>query len=570
MNENKKFLEGCEKLQDGRYRIRENIQVIPIKFKGIVNEKIMVEGKEVKPKRKYTFLIWNNDFNGNGRNYKNVIPRVIKENRPTFTLADHPSDGEEADSTRICGCGKNYRIINGWLATDWYPLGELGNRIADGFDLGVPSLVSSSVLGGLDDEGYVIDNDSFYLERICDILLDFPSNGIYHYQDHVDKIDDNYHFENISEEGLNESLTILNKSETKKSKLKESDNKGDDIMSENTNDELIQQSMILNIKSMIKDADKMDSPFDKKEALASADEFAKKLDDDSIHVEICKKIETVDAEIKELSDKGLQTDDLAKKVKALEDENTEIKAQLDSANEEKTKLENKLKTLTDMYDEEQYKASETELEKTAELEEKNRILIKRMTTLKARNMMMEKNSRVLESKLKRAEADANTKVEAEDLVQYTDKIKKLEDEVAELKLKLKKATFGLKKATDNLDDVNDELEQVKKAKKVSDAVDVEVGAEEIVALKEKLNEVNSKNMRLRKMINDMRRTEMKKASRFSQLRKSMDEDDEIAVTNDVVESDEIADNEVVVTDNGIAVERDEDDIMEKMLNGQIK
>ena len=63
---------------------------------------------------------------------------------------------------------------------------------------------------------------------------------------------------------------------------------------------------------------------------------------------------------------------------------------------------------------------------------------------------------------------------------------------------------------------------------------------------------------------------MKKASRFSQLRKSMDEDDEIAVTDDVVESDEIADNEVVVTDNGIAVERDEDDIMEKMLNGQLK
>lgn len=567
---NEKIYEGCEKLGDGRYRIREKIQVTPIKFNGTVNERIMVEGKEVKPKRKYTFLIWNNGFNGNGRNYKNVIPRVIKENRPTFTLADHPLDGEEADSTRICGCGKNYRMIDGWLATDWYPLGELGNKIADGFDLGVPSLVSSSVLGGLDNEGYVIDDDSFYLERICDILLDFPSNGIYHYQDHVDKIDDNYHFENISEEGLNENLTILDKSESKKSKLKESTDKGDDTMSENTNDDLIQQSMILNIKSMIKDAEKMDSPFDKKEALTSADEFAKRLEDETIHIEICKKIEDVDSEIKELSDKGLQTDDLTKKVKVLEDENAELKAQLNSANEEKTKLESKLKTLTDMYDEEQYKASEAELEKTAELEEKNKTLVRRMNSLKMRNLMTEKNNRVLESKLKRVEADANTKVEAEDLIQYTDKIKSLEDEIVELKSQLRKANFGLKRANDDLDDVNDELEQVKKAKKVSDAVDVEVGAEEIVALKEKLNEVTSKNARLRKIINDMRRTEMKKASRFSQLRKSMDEDDETVVTDDVVEEDEIADNEVVVTNNGVEVERDEDDIMEKMLSGQLK
>ena len=207
---------------------------------------------------------------------------------------------------------------------------------------------------------------------------------------------------------------------------------------------------------------------------------------------------------------------------------------------------------------------------SAELEEKNKTLVRRMNSLKMRNLMTEKNNRVLESKLKRVEADANTKVEAEDLIQYTDKIKSLEDEIVELKSQLRKANFGLKRANDDLDDVNDELEQVKKAKKVSDAVDVEVGAEEIVALKEKLNEVTSKNARLRKIINDMRRTEMKKASRFSQLRKSMDEDDETVVTDDVVEEDEIADNEVVVTNNGVEVERDEDDIMEKMLSGQLK
>jgi hypothetical protein len=52
---NDKFLEGCEKLSDGRYRIREKITVLPIKCKEPINEKIIVEGKEVSPKRKYTF-----------------------------------------------------------------------------------------------------------------------------------------------------------------------------------------------------------------------------------------------------------------------------------------------------------------------------------------------------------------------------------------------------------------------------------------------------------------------------------------------------------------------------------
>ena len=105
MNEH---LIDCEKL-DGRYRIKEKMVISPIKSEEPITEKVMVEGKEVFPKRKYTFLIWNNDFNGNGRCYKKVIDRVIKENRPTFCLADHPSDGCDADSMRICGCGKNYR-----------------------------------------------------------------------------------------------------------------------------------------------------------------------------------------------------------------------------------------------------------------------------------------------------------------------------------------------------------------------------------------------------------------------------------------------------------------------------
>ena len=570
--ENKKIYEGCEKLEDGRYRIREKMTTVPIKCKEPITEKIMVEGKEVSPTRKYKFCVWNDDFNGNGRSYKYVIPRVIKENRPTFCLADHPLDGCEADSVRICGCGKNYRKENGWLVCDYYPLGELGNRMADGWDLGVPATISSSVLGELDNNNYVMDSDSFYLERILDVLgCELPSNGVFHYQDHNEQIDDNYSFTTISEQGFNENLTILKESNIvessentqndKTDEIENNENIGEKEMPENTMNELAEQSMILNIKSMIKDADKLEDPIERKESLVSAHGFAKKLTDSSLYEEISKKIEDAENEIKELSVKGLQTDDLADKVKALEDELAQVKGECETLKSEKAEVEDKLKTLTDMYDEEQYKASETELELNAELEEKNHRLSKEICSLKAKNRnlegMMRKNSRVLESKMKKLDAEANTLVDVETFLKCKNKCKTLEDENADLSAKV------------------EELENtIATMKKTEDAIDVEIGAEEILDLKKKLNEMVQKNNRLRKMLNESRMAKLeKKESRFSQLRKSMEDEDEVIVDNEIIEDDEIEDSEIEVTNNGIEVvankERDEDEVMEEMLQGKL-
>ena len=583
MSENKKFLEGCEKLADGRYRIHEKMTVTPIKCKEPITEKIMVEGKEVSPKRKYTFLVWKKDkvigdgsgINGNQRNYSLVIPRTIKENRPTFTLADHPQDGCDADSVRITGCGKNYRMIGDWMATDWYPLGEIGNRLADGFDLGVPATISSSVLGELDDNGYVVDSDTYFLERILDNLIDFPSNGVYHYADHNEHMNDDYSFETISENGFKEStqkenLTILDNkqnitestenTQNDKAVEKESDDSiGEEKMPENTNDELIQQSMMLNIKSMIKDAENMDSPFDKKEALVSADSFAKKLTDDTLHVEICKKIEDTDNEIKELSAKGLQTDDLANKCKALEDENKKVSDELEALKAEKADIEEKLKTVTNMYEEEQYKASEDELEKSAELEEKNHRLSKELCSLKAKNRnlegMMKRNRRVLESKMNKLEAESNTMVDADVVVNCKKKIKKLEGENADLCKKI--------------EDLEDTIASMKKA---NDAIDAEANVEEILTLKRAVEQLTAKNNRLRRALNEAKaeKEEVKK-TRFSTLKKEMDEDDEVIV------DDELINNEVdnVVVDDGQVVVAEEDDdsadkLMERMLRGEVK
>jgi predicted RNase H-like nuclease (RuvC/YqgF family) len=169
---------------------------------------------------------------------------------------------------------------------------------------------------------------------------------------------------------------------------------------------------------------------------------------------------------------------------------------------------------------------------------------------------MRKNTRVLEAKAKRAEAEANTAVDVETFLKCKNKCKTLEDENADLCKKI--------------EDLENTIATMKKAE---DAIDVEANVEEVLEMKKKLNEMVIKNNRLRKLLNEQRMAKLeKKESRFSQLKKSIeDEETDVIVDDEIIEDDEIADDEVVVTDNGIEVadERDEDEIMEKALNGTL-
>ena len=92
----------------------------------------------------------------------------------------------------------------------------------------------------------------------------------------------------------------------------------------------------------------------------------------------------------------------------------------------------------------------------------------------------------------------------------------------------------------------------------------------ILSLKKKLNEMVIKNNRLRRLLNEHRMSNLeKKESRFSKLRKNLeDEETDVIVDDEIIEDDNIDDESIVVTDNGIEVEeRDEDAVMEKLLKG---
>ena len=108
-------------------------------------------------------------------------------------------------------------------------------------------------------------------------------------------------------------------------------------------------------------------------------------------------------------------------------------------------------------------------------------------------------------------------------------------------------------------------------KKANDAIDAEANVEEILALKRAVEQLTAKNNRLRRALNEAKTEKEVKKTRFSTLKKEMDEDDEVIV------DDELINNEVdnVVVDDGQVVVAEEDDdsadeLMERMLRGQVK
>ena len=417
------FLEGAKKIGN-RYRLQEKIIVKPEKI--ATTEKILIEGKSYEPKTKYRFKVWNSDFNANGRNYANILNKVVKENRTTIGLMNHPED--EPDTRNIFGVEKNPRIdSDGWLSVEFYPCGEYGKLISDIIDNDGPLEISSSALGDIDNNGYVLE-EGFELERYFDIVTDcsnrlvqFPNYTLKHEEGNLEKVSD----EGISNREITESVVKQHGDNAT-----DSNNRGENIMPEN--EKLLKETMKMNIKSLIKDSDKTENLHEKKEILQSAHSYAQNLEEKDLNEEIEKKLEEVNNEIKVLSEKGLQTDSLNESIKKLTEDKKILMKEVTTLNEEIAVLEKKYKVVASMYEEKQYKAGEDEVKK-------NRRLAKEVCALKLKlrrqsNTLEEEKqkSKIMKIKMDRMEAIANTKVEAEVVNNLKEKIKYLEHQNSSL------------------------------------------------------------------------------------------------------------------------------------------
>jgi len=128
----------------------------------------------------YEVPVWRLDKkNLNNRVYtSSLAKKLIKENKVTVALKDHPNADEDGSVDRIVAIGKNPHIRDGVLYADCYFVDDdfrkkVENILEHGGNIGL----SSSGDGSVDDDGYVLDED-YVLQRYFDFVLT-PSYEVY-------------------------------------------------------------------------------------------------------------------------------------------------------------------------------------------------------------------------------------------------------------------------------------------------------------------------------------------------------------------------------------------------------
>ena len=429
-----RFLEGLKKAKDGRYILREsisvdskNIRVVPLSDKEI--KEIKEKKQDFNGKQKYIIKIWDRNFNANERSYAKVMDRVVKENRRTVGLMNHPED--EPDPEKIFAVEKNPFIDDdGWLAVEFCPCGFWGDMVEDVLLNDGPVTVSSACLGDLDSEGYVINDDSFEVERYFDFVFN-PSNRLNQFTSGVERVEDNGEITPLSDKG---TITEVKTHRDNASEKIKSEKTGDKIMPDK--DTLLETTMKMNIRSMLREAEKMENLSEKKEILSSAHSYASQIADNKLTEEIGNEIKKVDEQIQTLAEKGKKSDELTQSVATLTEEKTNLEKEVASLKEEKAKVEAQLKTITTMYETKQYKTGENDLQKM-------RRMSKEICTLKMKNKMYEKtienlkrNKKIMERKALVSEARANTKADASMVEELQTKNSILENKNKELMSRL--------------------------------------------------------------------------------------------------------------------------------------
>lgn len=470
-----RFTEHLEKVGD-KFRIRETFSATPINTSS-VTEKVIVEGKEYNTHKHYTFRIWDKNFNANGRNYSKVIDEVIQKNLITYGLSDHPEENCESVKD-ICMVEKNPRMIDGWMCVDGYPIGEYGRRIEEILDVGGGIEVSSSVLGDIDDEGYI--EHGVETERYFDWVLNCSNRQI-QYADHIEQREDDKvdNINLVSETGCvqetkeENKLTILNNDSVVK--VCDTDNateQGEKIMAEVITEKVAEQvklNLSLNIKGMLKEAKSKENVFEKKEILESANLYAKQLDDEVLAKEVEDELCATEDEIKTLSTKGLEVDGLNASMETLKKENDELIAKLKKVEDEKKEVEDQLDVVTEMYESKQFNASKTELEKSHNLAKEVCSLKIKSKKLESKIAILERKNSILENRAKRAENDLEiTEAKLNSMVSADTYAKILEEkELAKKELR----TMRIKKLREEETSSDDRLASLKrKLRKSEDEV----------------------------------------------------------------------------------------------------
>jgi len=433
------YTKGCKQLEDKRYRLYENFILDSTRIvekKAIDKLEESINGQNLPIYGSYTIKLWEQQGkNLNKRNYRKVFEKVIKENKVTVGLMNHPDD--VGDVRDVFAVERNPRIIEGWLCVDLTFVGEHGKLCEAILQAGGPLEFSSSAIGDVDYSGDVLI-EGFELERWADRVF-VASNGLSLFLNKEDSLPEavalssgNSLVENVQNQNI-EDVTIL------KEEI------GEKIMPDN---KVAESLLLLNIKRMIKDAEKTENLSEKKAILESALTYSNELTDKSLFDNVSTLIGVVDKDIHLLAEKGKSVDSLTESMKTLQEEKDKVTIELETTKKAFDELQESYKVLVEMYENKQYESGSKELEVNKQL---NDVVVSLRETIKK-----------LETEKDYFEAMSNTKVDADYVVALREECNLYKNQIHELKRQMKEKVLSEKK--DSLRSTKDIEEIAKKYK----------------------------------------------------------------------------------------------------------
>lgn len=440
--------DSLEKVGDV-YRLRESLSINKdtIIKKHELKEKLTesVLGRDLPVYGTYTIKLWAQEsFNRNGRNYRNVFSKILNENKVTIGFMDHPNDSKDESYKNVVLVCKNPSIqfIDGenWLCVDVTLIGKpYGENCEAILEAGGFLEFSSSALGDVDNDGYVLE-DGFFLERYADIVVNSSNAQLYFKSKEEPREIPQLSDDNTLYDIKNEKNEKTEKVETKEINIDKNENNNltilkSDTLSEKTgektmSDKLSEKSLELNIKSMVKDADAVSILSEKKQILETALSYAKELSDGSLAESIESKIDLINTEVHTLAEKAKEIEPLQESVKSITEAKELVEKELEALKEEKKILEENYNNIVTLYESKQFEASQTELATNKKLKEEVSTLTESVSELK------EKAKKLLKEK-EYFEALSNTMIEADKYVQSQETIKQLKEENESLKEKVR-------------------------------------------------------------------------------------------------------------------------------------
>lgn len=333
----------------------------------------------------YKIPIWRiNSPNLNKRTYPRALAeKIVKENKVTVSLDSHPEDDNYVPVIAdVIAIGKNPVIEDDILwAYAYFVDEEVDRKVHRMLDLGFQLQQSSSGLGEVDYNNTVIV-DTYDLERYFDFLIQDSSYEVYTSKENEVVVSKPEKIESIEESKTPVIKEVIKESFKENVTIKIDKTKKEQSMADN-------KALKLNVKSLMREADKTENLSEKNKLLKEAYNAVKEeADFDDMKKDLVNKIKEVDSAIIALAEKGKKVDAVSNKlnesvksVETLKAEREIFVSKIQESAEKLTKVSNTAKEIAS-----KYKETASKFKENSEKNKKNFVALKEKAIVAEKNV----------------------------------------------------------------------------------------------------------------------------------------------------------------------------------------